>query len=105
MVPKVHERLDSLDLEPCGIKEFCSETPKFSSLSTEEPPQDRVEPGSKGNHLNGYDALDHEPAGCSFEGPKKRSSNFVSNVDKIPKRFRGETIFGAFKCIKTRKQA
>jgi hypothetical protein len=106
MVPKFENGhcLDLIaiaDSEPCGNKEHGNDEPNWSLM------KDSIEVGlnlgAERNHLNGYDRLDGGSAGCSFEGPRKRSSKFMSKDP--PQNFLSDNICGAFKCIKMRKQA
>jgi hypothetical protein len=101
MLPKFEsiDRSNSLnmaDTELCGNKEQCVDAPKST--------QQRFDPDSQQNHLDRPEVLDRETTNCRFEGLRKRSSNFISNAKETPQSFRGDTIFGAFKCIKMRKQ-
>ena len=110
MVPNVHERLNSPDSEPCGNMESSYGNmessygiSKLNALNDLESAQESLDSDTKQTCSNECDGLDEEPAGCSFEGPRKRSSYFLADVDEMPLRFRGETIVRAFKCIKMRK--
>jgi hypothetical protein len=108
MIPKsrIYHGFDSLamiDSEPCGNKGHFNDAANPTGLNDQKSTQKSSDPGSKQIHLNECDGLGGEPTGCSFDGPRKRSSNFISNVTESPPRFRGDRILGAFKCIKMRK--
>jgi hypothetical protein len=105
LVPKLHQgRFNSPDSEPCGRNEgHCNDEAKVTGLKEQDLTQEILSPVSKRNHLNGCDEFDGEPAGSSFEGPRKRSSMFISNAEDTTQKLRGDTLCGAFKCIKSRK--
>jgi hypothetical protein len=94
--------LNSLDFEPCGNKE-----PFISATNViQEPTPGIVNPDSKQNQINGHDVPNGKPAQeCKFDGSRKRSSIYLYGANDIPLIFRNDSIFGAFKCTKMRKQA
>jgi hypothetical protein len=103
MVPKFDSghSWNSPDFEPRGSKEPRNESLRSNGPNDCEPNQGNLA-DSKQSHLSGCGAREEVPAGGST---RKRSPNFISDVEDTSIFFRSDSIFGAFKCIKMRKQA